>query len=374
MKLLSLVQRAVGEPAWRRLPWHLAFLGLAITSVGALFIWSAQGSGMAVKHAVFAGIGMAAFIGLSLLDYRHLSFLAIPAYALGIFMLLGLFPFGQEINNATRWYDLGPVSVQPSEPVKFLVVLLLADYFATARRCDRLRDLALPLAVVGLPMMLIAAQPDLGTALVLVPAFFAVAFLAGTRMRTLALLVGAGVVVVVAGWFSPAMKDYQRERVIAFVQPERVAGTNAAAHHRQVIRAIRAGGLDGEGWGRGVLNRRGLLSERHTDFIFVVIAEEWGFWRTAALVLVYLVLIGVMLLLTGLARQRFGRLLAGGVTAMIASQALINMAIAVRLAPITGLTLPLVSYGGSSLVTTWAGLGLVASVHMHPMRDWFQEE
>jgi rod shape determining protein RodA len=374
MDPLGAIKKAVGEPTWRRVPWHLLPLGVAITAVGALFIWSAEGRGMALKHVVFGGLGLVAFVLIALLDYRHLAVLAVPAYAAGIVALLGLFVLGQEINNATRWYDLGPVSVQPSEPVKILVVLLLADYFASARRCDRLRDLAVPLGLVGVPMVLIALQPDLGTALVILPAFFAVAFLAGTRLKTLALLVLAGCVLMAAAWFSPALKDYQRRRVIAFVNPEQVAGTNAAAHHRQVVRAIRAGGLDGEGWGQGVLNRRGLLSERHTDFIFVVVAEEWGFWRTAAVVLVYMLLIAVLVLMAGMAHNRFGRLLAGGVTALIAFQALTNMAIAVRLAPITGLTLPLVSYGGSSLVSTWAALGLVASVHLHPRRDWFEEE
>jgi rod shape determining protein RodA len=371
---VRLIRQAVGEPRWRRLPWHLLLPALCITAVGGLFIWSAEGAEWARKHAVFAAVGVVLFAGVTLLDYRRLRMAAVPLYVAGIAALVGLFFFGSDFNNATRWYRLGPVSVQPSEPMKFLVILLLAVYFAGARRCDRLRDLALPLGIVGLPMLLIARQPDLGTALIMLPAFLAIAWLAGTRTRTLALLVTAGCVLMVAAWFSPVLKDYQRRRVIAFVQPEKVAGTNAAAHHRQVIRAIRAGGLDGEGWGRGVLNRRGMISERHTDFIFVVIAEEWGLWRTGAFVLVYLLMIGVLVLMTAMAHNPFGRLLAGGVTAMIAFQALLNMAIAVRLAPITGLTLPLVSYGGSSLVTTWAALGLVASVHLHPRRDWFEDD
>jgi rod shape determining protein RodA len=282
---------------------------------------------------------------------------------------------GKTVNNARRWYDLGPVSVQPSEGMKFIAVIVLAQYFRRARRTKRLLDLVPALALIGLPMLFIATQPDVGTALMFLPVFFAMAFISGVPKRNLTLLLVAGCAVALVGWFTPGvLKDYQKERVLAFVAPEQVAGTNAAAHSEQAVRAIRAGGMHGEGWGRGVLNQRGLLSERHTDFIFVVIAEEWGFYRTAGVVLLYLTLIAVLALLTMLTRDRFGRLLAAGVTAMLAFQGLVNMAIAVRLAPITGLTLPFISYGGSSLVSAYAALGLVASVFMRPSKTYPEEE
>lgn len=375
MLWLTKVRLLVGEPSLKRFPFYLLLLAGALTGVGALFIWSAHSQSLALKHLIFAGIGVGVFLAVAALDYRHLSTLCVPLYLAGLMSLALLPVFGKTVNNARRWYDLGPVSVQPSEGMKFLVILLLAEYLRHGRRLERLRDLVPALVIIGVPMLLIASQPDVGTAIMFVPTFFAMAFIAGVRTRNLVLLVAAGCVAAGAAWFTPGvLKDYQRERVLAFVAPEGVEGSNAASHGQQAIRAIQAGGLRGEGWGRGVINQRGLLSERHTDFIFVVIAEEWGFYRTAGVVLLYLLLVVVLSLLTLLTRDRFGRLLAAGVTAMIAFQGLVNMAIAVRLAPITGLTLPFISYGGSSLISVYAALGLVASVFMRPSKAWVDEE
>jgi rod shape determining protein RodA len=370
------------------MPWHIALLALVLTGIGAAFILSARATAevpeqLAIKHLEFAAIGCVAFAALALLDYRHLGTAAVLLYAAGLLALAGLAfsaltgkPwFGVERNFARRWYDLKFFLLQPSEPMKLVLVVALASYFQLRKGLDRIRDLAVPLALTALPMVLIAAQPDFGTALMLLPTFFVIAFLAGVRLRILALLAVLGCTLAGAAWLSPwPLKDYQRNRVIAFVQPDRVAGTNAAEHTEQVLRAIRAGGLHGEGWGQGVLNQRGMLSERHTDFIFAVIAEEWGFYRTAVVAALYLVLIGALGHATLRTRDPFGRLLAGGVMSVFAVQSLLNMAIAVRLAPITGLTLPLVSYGGSSLVTTFAGLGLVASVRMRRSILWTDEQ
>ncbi len=267
---------------------------------------------------------------------------------------------------------------QPSELVKLILVVTLADYLRFQRRIDRLRDLLLPLGLTAVPMLLVAKEPDLGTSLVFMPVFFAMAFLAGAKVRNLVLIVLAGCLLGAAGWFTPVggMKDYQKQRVLAFLDPaaSRTRGqveTPAAYNSRQAMNAIMSGGLEGQGWGKGMLNRLKRVPERHTDFIFPVIAEEWGFLRTAGFIAFYLLLVAVLAVLAALERDPFGRLIIGGVMVLFAFQGLLHMAISLRLTPITGLTLPLVSYGGSSLVSTFAGFGLVASVRMHEPDDLF---
>jgi rod shape determining protein RodA len=369
----------VGDVDLRRMPWYLPLIALGLTAVGVAFIWSSASYGLARKHALFGVLGCAAFLAVALFDYRRLAGATLPLYLLGVLTLLGLLtPLGHEANNARRWYDLGFLMAQPSEVVKFILVIALADYFRFQRRLDRLRDLVFPLGMTAVPMALIAKEPDLGTSLIFMPVFFAMAFLAGARVRNLAIIVLAGCLLGAAAWFTPVggLKDYQKQRVLAFLNPggaraQAGAETPASYNSRQAMSAIMSGGLDGQGWGKGVLNRLRRVPERHTDFIFPVVAEEWGFVRTAPFIGVYLLLTALLAMLSARERDPFGRLIIGGVMVLLAFQSLLHMAISLRLAPITGLTLPLVSYGGSSLVSTFAGLGLVASVRMHEPDDLF---
>ncbi len=364
----SLARSLTGRPQWRRLPWALLLVALGLTGVGAAFIWSAHSRALALKHLAFAGIGCSVFAAIAALDYRHLRGVALPLYLLGLLALVGLWsPLGVTVNNARRWYDLGLFHAQPSEPMKLLLVIALADYFRFPAHRRKLRVLVVPAVLTAVPMALIALEPDFGTALMLVPVFFGVAFLGGARIRNLLLLVGAGLGLLLVAWFTPGvLKPYQRDRITAFFDPGAHAQSSAAYNAEQAMLAICAGGPAGQGWGRGVLNRLGRVPERHTDFIFPVVAEEWGFARTAPVLLAYLVL-AVLLARCALdTEEPFGRLLAGGVLCVFASQALLHMAISLRLAPITGLTLPLASYGGSSLVASYAGFGLAASVRLHP--------
>ncbi len=369
----------MGDVDLRRMPWYLLLGALVLCAVGVAFIWSSASAGLARKQVVFAAVGCVAFVVVALFDYRRLAGATLPLYVLGLVSLLGLLtPLAHEANNARRWYDLGFLMAQPSELVKLILVITLADYFRFQHRLDRVRDLIVPLGLTGVPMLLIAKEPDLGTSLIFMPVFFTMAFLAGAKVRNLAFIVLAGCLLAAAAWFTPVggLKDYQKQRVLAFLDPSarRTKGqveTPAAYNSRQAMSAIMSGGLEGQGWGRGMLNRLKRVPERHTDFIFPVIAEEWGFLRTAAFIAFYLLLAGVLALLAALERDPFGRLIIGGVVVLFAFQGLLHMAISLRLTPITGLTLPLVSYGGSSLVSTLAGFGLVASVRMHEPDDLF---
>lgn len=347
----------------RRMPWALLGAGVTLGLVGALFILSARPQQtFYVRHLQFLALGAVAFVAVAVFDYRHLAGLSTVLYAIGL-CALGLLPFlGVTVNNARRWFRIGPYLAQPSEPMKYVVVLILATYFCYRARLDRLRDLVVPLALCLGPMLVIIRQPDLGTSLVFLPAFFVVAFLAGVPVRNLLILIVAGALLACLAWFTPFVKDYQKERVIGFLFPERARGTSAYYNAEQATLAIAGGGLVGQGWGEGKRNLMGRVPESHTDFIFPVIAEEWGFVRTTALIAFYLLVVVMMGSIVRDAPDRFGALVAGGVMALFCFQGLLHMAISLRLAPITGLTLPLVSYGGSSLVSTMAGLGLVASV------------
>lgn len=360
---MEIIRRAVGQIEIRRMPWALIVVSVALTFIGALFITSAHSYGLGIKHLVFTGIGLVAFLFMSLFDYRHFAGSSLHLYVLGVASLAALPFFGVTVNNARRWYDLGVVHVQPSEPVKLVLVMALAEYFAYRRESHGLRSIIPPLILTLVPMLLIARQPDFGTAMMLTPVFIVMAFVGKVRLRTLAILTAAGVVFLAAIWFAPGvLKPYQRSRLKSFINPEANPHSSASYNARQATLAISSGGLHGQGWARGRLNRLGRIPERHTDFIFPVIAEEWGFWKSSLVICLYLVIMALLARITIHTRDRFGKLIAAGILALFASQTLLHLAIALRLAPITGLTLPLISYGGSSLVTTFAGFGLASSV------------
>jgi len=321
------------------MPWLVLLGALVLTCMGVASIWSSASAALARKQLLFAVVGCVAFFAAALLDYRHLSPLAVPLYALGLLGLAGLPFFGIMVNNSRRWYDLGFFSAQPSEPMKYVLVIVLADYWRFAGRTDRLSGLLIPLCLTLVPMV---------------------------KLKHMALLALVGVLMVAAAWFAPGvLKDYQKERVISFLYPARDAESSAAYNARQAMAAIAAGGPKGQGWGAGILNRLGRIPERHTDFIFPVIAEEWGFRGTAPIVCVYMIMVCLLAWQASRTWEPFGRLILAGVAALFGFQAFLNIAIALRLAPITGLTLPLISYGGSSLISTYAGLGMAASTYVH---------
>jgi len=361
--MLRALRKSVAGFRLKRVPWALLAGAVLLALIGALFIASAQSTFYARRHVQFLVLGVLVFCAVALFDYRHLASLSPPLYGLGLAMLALLPVLGISVNNARRWYDLGPVRLQPSEPVKYVMIIVLATYFTYTARRDRLRDLVIPLLLTVPPMLLIIGQPDLGSAMLFLPTFLGIAFLACVPMRNLVLLVLVGLLLALGAWFTPgALKDYQKDRVISFIDPERNPTSSASYNTRQATLAVAGGGLAGQGWGEGLLNRLRRVPERHTDFIFPVIAEEWGFARSSAVILLYLLLFVLMARIVNDTDDLFGRLLAGGVLTIFAFQSLLHIAISLRLAPITGLTLPLMSYGGSSLVSTFAGLGLVASV------------
>jgi rod shape determining protein RodA len=364
--LLTFLQHLIGPFNFKHFPWGLAVASLLLSGLGCFFITSAASSALALRHAIFAGLGVALFAIFAVIDYHHLASLAAPLYALGLTLLLFLPLLGAEINNATRWYDLGVIHLQPSEPVKISVILVLATYYSCKGASHLWRDILLPLFLCIIPSVLIIIQPDLGTAILILSLFFVMAFLAEIPWKYFLYTTAAAVIILVASWSTPGViRDYQKQRLLSFIDPASQPNSPAAYNARQTTLAISGGGLSGQGWGRGQLTQLRRIPERHTDFIFPVIAEEWGFYRTSAVVLFYtffLVMIGWTAVK---AKDKLGELLAGGIFSLFTIQGFLHIAISLRLAPITGLTLPLVSYGGSSIVVSFVLLGIIASIMTH---------
>ncbi len=350
----------------RNVDWALLAAALLLVSLGMLSMWSlAQGgasSGTVWRQLWWVGIGALALLAVASLDYRNLVRAAPGLYLIGLGLLVTVFVLGRTVSGARRWIHLGPFTFQPSELFKLIFVLTLA-WALTSRWGRTLSRSALVWTglLVAVPFVLVVRQPDLGTALVLLPVLAAILIGVGVRLRILGVLTLGVMALMPLGWL--LLKDYQRERLLVYLDPFRdPLGT--AYNVIQAKIAIGSGQLLGKGVSGATQSRLAFLPERHTDFIFAVFAEMWGFLGCLVLVLAYglLVLRGFEIAAT--AREPRGQIVALGVTALFGAQALINMGMVTGLLPVVGIPLPFVSYGGSSMVVSLMGLGLLLSVRM----------
>lgn len=378
--------------------WHLLLIALVLTALGITFIWSAaQGSETLgkkpLRQATFLLVCFPAVFVILKTGYVAFSRYAFFLYGFLLFLLVLVLTVGR--GGAARWFDLGfGLRLQPSEFMKLGVILALSRYLMYPRNLQTWTGLIPPFALVFVPVVLIIKQPDLGTAMVLVPLVFGLCFAAGASVRKLMLLIFLGLVAIPGMYYLPVLKDYQRERITSFLQsiPEldqkvktlKKAGDEKEAalledQIRQLKRgagfqqfyamaSIGSGGLFGQGLGAGPQNRMGTVPERHTDFIFAIVGEEWGFWGCSAMLLLYFLLTALILGVACRTREPFGRYVCTGVALLFITQAFINTAISVGLLPITGLTLPFVSYGGSSLLTSYLALGFVLDIGVRRIR------
>ncbi|WP_440996208.1 rod shape-determining protein RodA [Arhodomonas sp. SL1] len=338
------------------------------------------GGGLVVLYSAFDGDGAqwqrqlwrlgAAFVVLLVLAQvppGQLRRLSPSVYAAGVVSLLLVAAFGSTAGGAQRWLDLGVMMVQPSELLKLALPMMVAWLLAREGPPPRLRAVALVLAVILVPVGLIAAQPDLGTAVVVGAAGIFALFLGGLGWRYVlggGLLVGGAAPIL---WLY-GMHDYQRQRVLTFLDPERDP-LGAGYHIIQSKIAIGSGGFYGKGWMAGTQSHLEFLPERHTDFVFAVLAEEFGFFGVCVLLALYLAVVGRGLWIAGQAQDNFSRLLAGSMTLTFFVYGFVNMGMVSGLLPVVGLPLPLVSFGGTSLVTLMAGFGILMSIHTH-RRMW----
>lgn len=294
---------------------------------------------------------------------QHIMRLALPIYAIGLMLLIGVALFGEIHNGARRWLNIGVTRIQPSELMKLAVPLMMAWYFDKHETTLRLRDYAVATLLLLLPLLLILRQPDLGTTLLIASSGFYVLFLAGLSWRIIAGLLLAGLGSLPVFW--TMMHDYQRRRVLTLFDPTQDA-LGAGYHTIQSTIAIGSGGIIGKGWQKGTQTHLDFLPEKSTDFIFAVFSEEFGLIGNILLLLLYLLVIGRGMVITANASTQFTRLIAGSITLTFFTYIFVNMGMVVGILPVVGVPLPLISYGGTSMVTMLLGFGILMSIQTHP--------
>lgn len=357
-----------------RLNWPLVLLIGAIACFGFLMLYSVAGGALdpwASRQMTRFAAGIMLMLIVGLIDIRFFRALSPLAYAGTLGLLVAVEFVGESGMGATRWIDLGPVQLQPSELMKIALVMMLARYYdwLDAGRVSHPLWLIPPLILIALPTLLVLKQPDLGTAGMLALGGAMVMFLAGVSWWYFGTAIAAGTAAVYAVLISRGtewqlLKDYQYRRIDTFLDPENDP-LGAGYHITQSKIAMGSGGLEGRGFMQGTQSRLNFLPEKHTDFIFTTLAEEFGFIGSASLLALYLLVIvfGFAAMLRN--RDRFGALLTGGITATFFLFFAVNMAMVTGLLPVVGVPLPLVSYGGSAMLVLLLAFGLIQSAHVH---------
>ncbi|MBK9061844.1 MAG: rod shape-determining protein RodA [Acidobacteria bacterium] len=349
----------------RRIDLRFLLLAALLTVFGIVMVISTTAGSprgdLAGKQVLFAVLGLIAAGVFLAVDYRILLQYSPGLYGLTLLVLLWLPLFGKRIAGSKSWIKIGGgFQLQPSEFARISIALLLAWILENDDRpILKTRTIVAIAAAVGVPVLLVLLQPDLGVALTYLPFIAGALFFGGLKGRWWAALLIAGTLAVGGSWF--LLKDYQKDRIRTFLDPN-LAARGAGYQVRQARIAIGSGGILGKGWKQGTQSRLGFLPVRHTDFIFAALAEEWGFVGVAVLLGAYGFLIARALAIARDARDRGGSMLVLLLIVNIAGQFLVNVAMNVGVLPTTGITLPFLSYGGSSLIATWCMVGLVLSV------------
>lgn len=295
---------------------------------------------------------------------QRLMHLAIPVYVVAVLLLIAVALFGDISKGARRWLNLGVMRVQPSELLKIAMPLLLAAFFQRHEAMLRMRDFAVATLLLLIPVALIARQPDLGTAILVLSAGCYVIFFAGLPWKIIITLFVAALASAPIAW--TVLHDYQRARILTLVDPEKDP-LGKGFHIIQSTIAIGSGGFFGKGWGQGTQTQLDFLPERHTDFIFAVFSEEFGLLGNLVLLALYALLLGRALMIAANAATLFARLLAGAITMIFFTYAFVNMGMVSGILPVVGVPLPFISYGGTALVTLSLGIGILMSIHKNRM-------
>lgn len=349
---------------WRlHIDWMLLAALMMLMSIALLVVYSAGGHDYMVKQAMRFAIGLAALVVIAQLPPRLLKLWAPALYIIGIIMLVIVDVVGVIGKGAQRWLDLGFIRFQPSEMMKIAVPMLLAWYFAERPLPPRFQHILIAGGLILLPVVLIAIQPDLGTSLLIAASGLFVLWLAGLSWKLVTGLLAAAVALAPALWFF-YMHDYQKQRVLTLLDPE-TDPLGAGYHIIQSKIAIGSGGLYGKGYFQGTQSQLEFVPERHTDFIFAVIGEEFGLLGGLLLLALFAFIILRGLYIANQAQDTFSRLLAGALTLTFFVYVFVNMGMVSGILPVVGIPLPLVSFGGTASVTLLAGFGVLMSVHTH---------
>jgi len=359
-----------------KLPWGIIGLVVGIACIGLTAVFSATytargPSPLFYKQLIWMSIGLIVMFLALIPDYHTVGRYAYILYAFSILFLILVMAFGRTGMGAQRWLAVGPFAFQPSELAKLAITLALARYFAEdpKRGGYELKDLAVPGVMILIPLVLVLKQPDLGTAIMLLLTSSLIIMMAGLHVRSImAILLAAAVVASMFFLVSPvkdkiwgSLKPYQQNRIKAFIDPSSDP-LGSGYHANQSKIAVGSGQITGKGYRKGTQSQMAFLPERHTDFIFAVIAEETGLVGASALLFLYVVLLLVGVDAARNAKDRLGVLMAGGIVAMISLYVCINVGMAVGLVPVVGVPLPLVSYGGTSVIATFLALGLLLNI------------
>ncbi|WP_419254971.1 rod shape-determining protein RodA [Caulobacter sp. ErkDOM-YI] len=348
--------------------WTFCLALCLIAGAGALMLFSIAGASWepwAAKHLVRFGIYFVIMIVLAMVDLRLWFMIAYPVYVVGLTLLVAVELFGDTSLGAQRWLSIGGFRFQPSEIMKIGLVLALARYYhgLSADSARLSWRLLVPMLMIGAPVLLVAHQPDLGTALLIAATGLAIVVLAGLSLRVIV----AGVVaalVAIPPFVLFVLHDYQRNRIMTFMNPEADPSGNGY-HIMQSKIALGSGGLMGKGFGLGSQSQLNFLPEKQTDFIFATLAEEFGFLGCFSVLFLYGVVIFMALRIASISHSHFGRLAAAGTTATFALYVLINGGMVMGMAPVVGVPMPMLSYGGTVMLTVMIGFGLVQAVRVH---------
>ncbi len=347
--------------------WTFVLLLGLMAGVGYAMLYSAAGLNpepWAFRHGLRFGFGVLMMIGIAMVDIRIILRLAWPLYLVGIGLLVLVALHGQVGKGAQRWLDLGGFQLQPSELMKILLVIALARWFhrASLERVGNPLFLIPPLIAILIPAGLVLKQPNLGNAVITLVVGGAVFFAAGVRWWKFVGVIGAAA--VAAPIVYDRLHDYQRQRILTFLDPESDP-LGAGYHVIQSKIALGAGGMFGRGFGEGTQSQLNFLPEKQTDFIFTMLAEEWGFVGAASVMGLILVVVFYGLAIALACRHQFGRLVAAGITVNFALYVFVNIAMVMGMIPVGGVPLPLISHGGSAMITVLIGFGVLMSVHVH---------
>ncbi|MDH4384062.1 MAG: rod shape-determining protein RodA [Caulobacter sp.] len=348
--------------------WVFCLLLCLIAGAGGMIMFSVAGGSWtpwAAAHLVRFGLFFLLMIALAMVDLRVWFLAAYPVYIVSLVLLVGVEVAGDVSKGAQRWLSIGPLRFQPSEVMKIGIVLALARFYhsMSAESAHMSWWLLVPVAMIGLPVVLVAHQPDLGTAILIGATGLAIMILAGLSWR----LILAGVLAVLVAlppFIMFVIHEYQRKRILTFLNPENDPSGDGY-HILQSKIALGAGGFLGKGLGLGTQSQLNYLPEKHTDFIFAALAEELGFVGSVTVLLLYAAVIFMALRTASMSHSHFGRLGAAGVTATFALYVLINGAMVMGMAPVVGVPMPLLSYGGTVMLTVMIGFGLVQSSRVH---------